>query len=205
MNHIASHSRLPYFKINLKSHYSGELLGLDVKRRTYQVYYHRTNRSLKDFFTTKEPILNPFFKNSTGFIQYLKNKTVLDLGCSNGALVHELRKQSVSIFGLDLYLKPEQTNSPYFVHGDAFQLPLPEQEFDFIFSSWSVFSYEPASQISKLLFQAYRSLKPQGELFLVGIENPETIQEILLASRKLNMRVYQYSGSSVIRCIRNPS
>ena len=205
MNHIVPNLTLPFFKLRLKTNPSGELIGLDVKRRTHQVYYHRTSRGLNDYFNQKSPDLIPFFQNPLGLTRYLKNKVVLDIGCGDGTLVHELRKQSVSILGLDLYLKPEQEKYPYFFQADAFQLALPEQQVDFIFSAWSVFSYEPASQISKLIQIAHRILKPNGELFLVGVERPEIIQQIQFSCKQLEMSVYLYSGSSVIRCVRNLS
>ncbi len=201
-NMIYTHPEPTLDNVKLKTHPDGTLLGLTVKRPPYSTYYHRTSRSADDFFNSKNGILKPIFPGTTSFKHYAKEKRILDLGCGGGTLVHDLRRESVNIFGFDIYLTDDQKAAPYFIQGDAFQAPLRDETFNCILSSWSVFTYEPIFQFGQLMKEARRLLAPSGEMILAGVESHESILQIQTLCTRLGMRLQYYSKSSIIRCVR---
>ena len=172
LNCIEAHT-LP--KTELVYNSSGELIGIRVKRTTYTSYYHRTDRGV---CVLNDTGLNPLALRE-------QNVTLLDLGCGNGSLVNELNRAGVKAWGLDLYLNERQKKSALFFEGDAFQTPFKEKSFDLVFSSWSVFNYEPLFQFYSLFSELKRILKPGGMIFIQPLFNAERIDVLKIVSKKL--------------------
>jgi len=144
---------------------------LGLQRSSYAV----TNRSFN--FLQKR-----FYPNMLN-ISELQGKTFLDIGSGKSDLVTELRKRGVNAVSIDMQrLKPQ--NADTHVRGLADQMPFKDKVFDYIYSTWSLFTYGcESSQVQiNALKESYRVLKQGGVLRLSPVR-AQTINERLIESR----------------------
>ena len=102
-------------------------------------------------------------------LNYLKDKTVLDIGCGrNGEFVKEAREKEIKAFGLDLKIDLDNISleeRKYFVKAD-FEKSIPFKNIDLILSIGAAnfciqFSKE---RLKKVLLSWLKSVKPDGEM-----------------------------------------
>lgn len=106
----------------------------------------------------------------------LKNKKVLDLGCGDGALTYLLAKAGAILVGIDndeLGLKFARENlggrnrdyklKYEFVLASAYELPYPEESFDFVVCCEVI---EHLGEPEQMLEEAKRVLRPGGKFIL---------------------------------------
>ena len=189
----------PYEKI---THRNGDVIGIKVRRPTYTVHYHRTDRSAAEVFEAAASGMKKLFLNVDGFAKYAGRRRVLDLGCGGGSLVRDLQKHSVSINGLDLHLNETQQRSPFFVQGDAFSMPFANASYDIILSFWSLFHYEPIAQIGSLMREAHRVLKPGGTIWIPALNEMERIYQVKVCCKRLNMSANIHLPAGVIEVVK---
>lgn len=115
----------------------------------------------------------------------LRGKKLLDIGAGNGGFVRIAGKEGVDAIALDLEIDNENVerlrkHNEHFVQGTAFQLPFPENCFDYVISVWGplgnihwtaehqseTFQDEMNTFSSKYPAhaEAIRVLKPDGEI-----------------------------------------
>lgn len=179
---------LPTFEV-LNNH-EFKVVGIRVKRPTYSVLYHRTDRGLRGL---QELNLDVSLFKAT-------RSSILDLGCGDGKLVTELSGLGYQIHGADLYLNENQERSPLFIQADAFQLPMESMSYDLILSTWSVFSFEPVAQMGALLTQAARVLRPGGAILMAPITEEDRIYAIQKAAMRLGLKIRMNPKTGLIRC-----
>jgi 2-polyprenyl-3-methyl-5-hydroxy-6-metoxy-1,4-benzoquinol methylase len=93
-----------------------------------------------------------------------KDKTLLDIGCGNGASVFALQSEFKSCLGIDVEFRPENKGSCRFLLGDITNFR-PEEEFD------RIISFEVIEHLqTEDLGNYYLSLKPGG-LMAVTVPN----------------------------------
>lgn len=104
--------------------------------------------------------------------QYIKNKTVLDIGSGFGWCEHLFSKfnpqEIIGIEPSDECLKvAKQFKHPQckFIKGTALKLPFKDNTFDTIMS-WEVLEHIPKNTENVMFKEIYRVLKPGGDLFL---------------------------------------
>jgi SAM-dependent methyltransferase len=151
--------------IFLPQQISTDALSVLIKRENQTIVYARTNRGILELSTEH---YGPKIMNLSRF----KNKIVMDAGCGDGKFVEQLNKLGVQVFGLDLHLTEYQKSRPnLFLQKDLRQTELPGESVDFIFSTWSVISYEAGiDKSSKLvvdvLNEMNRVLAPGGYMYI---------------------------------------
>jgi trans-aconitate methyltransferase len=96
-----------------------------------------------------------------------KGSKVIDLGCGNGILTHQLEEQGFDVTGVDMsdsFLKVARTNYPdtHFLKADITALNIPVKA-DVVFSN-AVFHWVDRKDQPKLLQGIHRILKPGGQL-----------------------------------------
>lgn len=93
-----------------------------------------------------------------------KDKTLLDIGCGNGASVFALQEEFRSCTGMDVEFKPEDRDNCRFYIADITQQK-PEGEFD------RIISFEVVEHLqTEDLRNYYRSLKPDG-IIAISVPN----------------------------------
>lgn len=94
----------------------------------------------------------------------LKNKKILELGCSNGVMVRELaKKEPDKIIGIDINIEDiVLSENAILMRMDASNLEFPDNYFDYVFS---VATFEHVTDPRKVLDEAWRVLKPGGIFF----------------------------------------
>ena len=137
--------------------------------------YEITNRSLafiqKNLYTRFHFIkkLNP---------KELREKTVLDVGCGLSSLTKELREKGVNAYSIDMH-DSKPPNKGTHVRGFAEKMPFKNRLFDFVYSTWSLFSYIEDRDIKRnALKEICRVLKPGGKLRM-SIVNLRGIEKLL--------------------------
>lgn len=131
--------------------------------------YDRTDRSLLHIKKYQ------YYPDSLMEVKELVGKKVLDIGTGGGTLVTELRTLGVDAHGLDIYLNESQRKLNYFHQKDALHTELASDQFDVIYSTISVFSYERENRklLTQLFLETRRLLKPGGKLRLSPIEEKQ--------------------------------
>jgi len=117
---------------------------------------------------------------------FAKNGKILDLGCGNGSLSHELSKDGHRVCGIDQShsgIQIAQTSFPSveFVFGDVERdlasNPFEIEAFDIVVSTEVV---EHLYQPSKLIQNAFRLLKPSGH-FIISTPYHGYLKNLVLA------------------------
>jgi ubiquinone/menaquinone biosynthesis C-methylase UbiE len=145
--------------------------------------YLFTDRKLDELVSeyTKE-FLNP---------DKLRGKRVLDLCTGGGSLPRQLRYYyGVNAFGLDIVIEPlakpfearsledlenEGKAGRCLIRRDAANTGLQSNSFDYLYSSWGVYSYEGGNQglMEQVFKESHRILKPGGSLTLTPIHTKD--------------------------------
>ena len=188
-NHLRDFSSPPLCTARAVRDIHGKMTLVRVKRGTHILEYHRTNRDASETFGSPKGDLHAFFPSISHFVQIAKQKTILDVGCGDGAFVLELRRRGLQIYGLDLCISSETENHPAFIQGDAFSLPFKNESFDLMTSIWSVFSYEPLARLRAILNEAHRTLKPDGILILSPVLDQDKLLVMQKWSRAVGARI----------------
>jgi ubiquinone/menaquinone biosynthesis C-methylase UbiE len=99
---------------------------------------------------------------------------VLDLGCGTGRLLERLAATFPDLYGIGIDASPEMLrqarksrhHSPrlIYVQGNAASLPTANNQFDAVFNTISFLHYPQPTQV---LAEVARTLKPQGQYYLV--------------------------------------
>ncbi len=102
---------------------------------------------------------------------------ILDLCCGNGQVTRFLVERSPQVVGLDASpwaVKRAKQNVPAaeFVEGWAESMPFAEQEFDIVHTSVALHEMAP-EQLTQILQEVYRVLKPGGIFALIDFHSPE--------------------------------
>lgn len=131
--------------------------------------YRRTDRDFFDGhgYMPLEKVFGERYLNR----KRMDRKSVLDAGCGGGSFVQYLRSLGANAHGLDLELSPLQACRPdLFTKADMSATGLADESFDYIFSSFSVFYYEPENYrlLQQILSEFARLLKPGGMVLLGG-------------------------------------
>lgn len=124
---------------------------------------------------------------------------ILDLGCGNGWLTHQLvTHQEVQVLGMDINTPElEQANRLFassqcsFAYGDIFKATLPEQSFDLILLV-SCIQYFP--DLSQLMYRLSGLLKPGGTLHIM--DSPIYAAKQVAQAKARTQAYYQAQGSS---------
>ncbi|HEY9906176.1 MAG TPA: methyltransferase domain-containing protein, partial [Thermosynechococcaceae cyanobacterium] len=109
-------------------------------------------------------------------LEITPDSKVLDLCCGSGQTTRFLVQRSRHVTGLDASprsLQRARQNVPQANYVEAFaeEIPLPENQFDFVHVSVALHEMEPA-QLQQILRQVQRVLKPGGYLTLVDFHQP---------------------------------
>ena len=101
---------------------------------------------------------------------------VLDICCGTGAQCHRIEKYSRGAFGLDWDFKMIQYaasrhRSIPFICSNAEQIPFSSSTFKGVIISYALHDKSPETR-EKMLKEARRILKPEGNMVLVDFESP---------------------------------
>ncbi|MFC6288780.1 class I SAM-dependent methyltransferase [Levilactobacillus angrenensis] len=119
------------------------------------------------------------------------NSQVLDLGTGHGAFLLEISRQLKApgkVVGLDIWNQGDQSgnaieetqhnidrmgvsNVSKLVTGNMTKLPFEDNHFDSVVASLSIHNVKPKSSREKAIDEAYRVLKPEGQLVILDIEH----------------------------------
>ncbi|MEA3254640.1 MAG: class I SAM-dependent methyltransferase [Candidatus Altiarchaeota archaeon] len=127
-------------------------------------------RLVRNRFKSREDYINFQRFQCRMLFQHLKKngvdiegKLMLDVGCGNGGYSVEFIGGEAKVISLDLK-KPDLTgHNLNFVQGDALNLPVSNDSFDFVFCSSLI---EHLSDQSKLISEVYRVLKKDAYCYL---------------------------------------
>lgn len=120
----------------------------------------------------------------------LISKKALDYGCGRGELSRRLASWGASVYGIDIspalvtlardkrQQEVSDSRNPFFVIGDAHQLPFPNDSFDYVFGSGILHHLN----IPQAYREIHRVLKPGGEAWFV---EPLSKHPILRVIRRL--------------------
>ena len=109
-----------------------------------------------------------------------KGDKILDLACGPGFITRKLAKNdpTAEITGMDLNLellefarseaKRNSLNSINFIHGDVYEPPLKENQFDFIYAR---LLFQHLKEPKKALNAIYRLLKPGGRICIFDVDD----------------------------------
>jgi SAM-dependent methyltransferase len=122
----------------------------------------------------------------TALADQSKDSWLLDLGCGDCCTLDFLAALGFTkLHGIDLKIKPAQTNLPYqLFEGDLTQTSFPDEFYD---AAISISVIEHGVDLTKFFQEAYRLLKPKGLLFVTTdyweekIAVEDTIQPFSLA------------------------
>lgn len=88
-----------------------------------------------------------------------QNSIWVDAGCGQNLLIEEFEIYSKNGLGIDEVFHPELRSKEKFLQSNLYKIPLPDNYADLIVSNMVI---EHIEDISKLLKEIYRILKPQG-------------------------------------------
>lgn len=135
------------------------------------------------------------------FVEQLKGKKVLDIGCGGGSFVKGLRelplaKRPQTVVGLDIKLASWLQDEEDFVEASVTKMPFPDHYFDQIFSSVSFFIKVTETELLLLGFnESLRVLKPGGFLVIDNVV-PFIVEKAL---QRVNQKIkYHYSKKGLL-------
>lgn len=119
------------------------------------------------------------------------NAQVLDLGTGHGAFLMEIAKRLKvpgKVTGIDIWHQSDQSNNAlantqrlidaqnltgvsHLTTANMTDLPFDDESFDFVVASVAIHNVKPASARAKAISEAYRVLKPNGEIIIIDIEH----------------------------------
>lgn len=156
-------------------------------------HYSRTNRGLENNSFGQK--ISDFYPAEFLTDDFFRGKKILDAGTGGGSFVTELSARGHQIKGIDIYLNEEQKKLPaLFQLGDLKASPYADEEFDLIYSTWSVFSYDAMIQgadnawklnpkMNDYIAELARILKVNGKLFVSPLNlSDEAIAKLVEAS-----------------------
>lgn len=128
-----------------------------------------------------------------------KNAQVLDLGTGHGAFLVEIAKKLKTpgrVTGIDIWNKNDQSSNSVkntqkiidsqgltdvsrLVTADMTKLPFEDKSFDLVVASISIHNVNPTSNRKMAIHEAYRVLKPGGEIIIMDIEHVSQYRKIL--------------------------
>jgi len=123
------------------------------------------NKTIFENFSVpfKEPRV---FKSFNIVKKYTPGK-ILDIGCSTGDFIFELKKLGWNTFGVDISYnalkKSREKNLNVILNDLSFGLPFKDESFDYVYTSEVI---EHVLDTSLFLKEIYRVLRPHGTLFL---------------------------------------
>ena len=106
-------------------------------------------------------------QHESKFLEFLKDKKVLDVSVAESTFVETLRQKNIEAEGIDIHLQPQFRGKDYYHECSANDTKLPSETYDVIFSTWSPLHYEilRTDMIRSTLSELIRLLKPNGSLF----------------------------------------
>jgi 2-polyprenyl-3-methyl-5-hydroxy-6-metoxy-1,4-benzoquinol methylase len=133
--------------------------------------YHRFIANDKDIF--RKNLLDKAIFDLLGSI---RNKRILDAGCGQGYLAHEMSQRGANVIGIDgadNLIKIAKKNYPhpslsFFVHNLKNPLPFENKSFDIIVANMVLMDFDPLSETVK---EFNRALKDDGR-FIFSILHP---------------------------------
>lgn len=120
-------------------------------------------------YTTDFSYVHQYGGDVMNLIDFAKARSVLDLGCGNGALTAKFAEKGLQVTGMDasetmLAVARQAYPEIHFVQGDATDFSLPEPV-DVIFSN-AVFHWIDKTKQPAMMKCVYRALNPGGQLVL---------------------------------------
>lgn len=117
-------------------------------------------------YTNDFSFVHQYGKDVLALLDFEKIKTIIDLGCGNGALTEILHNQGLSVIGIDAskdLLQKAKENHPHvlFEYGDATSFKV-DTQVDAIFSN-AVFHWIDREKQAKMLSCVYQALKSNGQ------------------------------------------
>jgi SAM-dependent methyltransferase len=117
----------------------------------------------------------------------LSGRTILDLGCGNGAFVRDLREKGHDVYGVDLYLEPEYVQEPYVTKNDILKLPFEDDSFDIFFATQVLIKGKgyQTEFFRKALTEVFRVSRPGGRLYVAPVLlSEQELQELVAPFRE---------------------
>ena len=151
-------------------------------------YYENSN--IYKIFSEAEDKENFIFQFLT---PYLKNKTILDLGCGNGRHLQLINSISKFSIGLDQSLEQlKQSNiKTNMIVGNGVQLPFKNESFDCITSFWVWGTILDENKRLQVLTESKRVLKRNGSIFFFFFDISSEFE--YLRGRHLNNKTQEYN------------
>jgi SAM-dependent methyltransferase len=119
-----------------------------------------------------------FADYATGFLtpKFLNGKRVLDAGCGGCYAVHEMRMAGADAYGIDLKIY-KGLSAPYLLEKSILETGFPDNSFDMVVSTMSVFHYNPVmrgNQLNSFFLNALKELtritKPGGPILISPVK-----------------------------------
>lgn len=145
--------------------FAGDTLKKDVVEKTIETY-----EALAEEFTKEHFDIAEIKSIADFFIQDLKGKKILDVGCGPGRDSKYFSENGFDVTGIDAaanFIKIASKNAPRakFIKMDMRNLDFPENSFDGIWACAS-FLHIPKSEATDTLRGFWRVLKPNGLLYV---------------------------------------
>lgn len=146
---------------------------MDKTKTTIETY----NKIVEEYVKIRDKDEKVLRKHLNKFLEYLKGKRILDVGCGPGRDVKYFKKKGYNPIGIDLSEEmikfARRTCDAEFKIMDMRKLEFESSSFDGVWCSASLF-HLPRKDFKVVLKEIYRILKPQGILYISMIEGKGT-------------------------------